>query len=227
MKKFFIVTFAAMAATTSFAQLSLGVQGTGNLSDAKIESIDGFDFNKKSRVLPGAGLVAEYRFSPHITLRSGINYQQSGSKMETTLPGMDGGIEQIKIVSKGQFDYFQVPVNVLFTTGGSGLKLFAGGGGYFSYAGSGKSKQETTYKFDDGTSETEKEELDPFEKDDEGNSAFKRTDYGVSALAGIKFGNLFANVGYQFSLANISKTEGTKYNNRGLQLTIGYYFFGR
>lgn len=226
MKKIFVVLFAAGAATTSFAQLSLGVQGTGNLSDARIESPEAFDFNKKSRILPGAGLVAEFKFSPHITLRSGINYQQSGTKMETSMPGW-GEIEEIRMVSKGKFDYLQVPVNVLFTTGSSALKLYAGGGGYISYAAGGKSEQETTYKFGDGSTETEKEEFDPFEKDEDGNTSFKRTDYGVSALAGIKFGNMFANVGYQFSLANISKTDDTKYNNRGLQLTIGYYFFGR
>lgn len=226
MKKILVVTIAAMSASVSFAQLSLGVQATGNLSDAKIKSIDPTAFDKSARILPGGGLVAEFKFSPHLTLRSGLNYQQAGTELKTTIPGVPGEFDYIKIVSKGSFNYFQVPVNLLYTLGGP-VKLYAGAGGYVSYAASGKSKQESTIKNADGTSVTEKEEFDPFEKDEEGNANFKRTDYGVSALAGIKFGNMFVNVGYQYSLANISKTEGTKYNNRGLQLTVGYYFFGR
>lgn len=218
---------AALSASASFAQLSLGVQATGNLSDAKIKSIDPYDFNKKSRILPGGGLVAEYKLSPHLSLRSGVNYQQAGTQLKTSIPDLPGEIESIKLVSKGTFDYLQVPVNLLFTTGGNALKFYAGGGGYISYAVNGKSKQETTTKYADGSSETEKEEFDLFEKDEDGNASFKRTDYGVSALAGVKFGNMFVNVGYQFSLANISKPEDTKYNHRGLQLTVGYYFFGR
>ncbi|HEX5651857.1 MAG TPA: hypothetical protein VFX58_02215, partial [Chitinophagaceae bacterium] len=84
----------------------------------------------------------------------------------------------------------------------------------------------STIKFSDGSVETEKEETNVFEKDEEGNTSFKRFDYGLGAIAGVKLpGGLFANVGYQFSLANISKSEESKYNNRALQLTIGYYLW--
>ena len=49
---------------SSFSQLSIGVQGTGNLSDASIEASDIFSPSKKTRVMPGAGIVADIQVNP-------------------------------------------------------------------------------------------------------------------------------------------------------------------
>jgi hypothetical protein len=47
----------------------------------------------------------------------------------------------------------------------------------------------------------------------------------VSLLAGVRLpGGVFANVGYQYGLSNISGDEDNVYKNRGLQLSIGYFF---
>jgi hypothetical protein len=51
----------------------------------------------------------------------------------------------------------------------------------------------------------------------------KKFDYGASALAGVRFNNgLFANLGYQLSLADISEGEG-KYKNQGFQVSVGFF----
>jgi len=47
---------------------------------------------------------------------------------------------------------------------------------------------------------------------------------GAGALAGIRLNNgVFANIGYQLSLTDISEGDG-RYKNRGLQLSVGYFF---
>jgi hypothetical protein len=226
MKRVVVLLIGFVTTVNSFAQLSLGVQGTGNLSDAHVEIAELASYTKKAKILPGAGLVADLALSPSLTVRSGINFLQQGATFKATLEGTAGEIEEMKIKTTHNLRYLQVPFNVLYTTQGRGIQLFAGGGPYASFAVSGISKLETTYKFSDGTVTTEKEETDPFEKDEDGNASFKRFDYGIGVLAGVKFSNsLFASVGYQYSLANINDGDANKYKNRGLQLSVGYYLW--
>ena len=225
MKRVVVLLIGVVTTLNSFAQLSIGVQGTGNLSDAHVEAAD--LFTKKSKVLPGAGIVADLTLSPSLTVRTGVNFLQQGVQLNSTLPwGGDGQPEETSLKATAKLNYLQVPVNVLFTTKGKGIQLFAGGGPYASFAVSGKTKLETTYKFSDGSVETEKETNDPFKKDEDGETTFKRLDYGVGVLAGLKLSNsLFASLGYQFSLANINKGDDGKYKHRGLQLSVGYYLW--
>ena len=227
MKKVVTLIIGIVTTTASFAQLSLGIQGTGNLSDADITASDLVSPKKYARALPGAGIVADISINPGLAVRTGINYQQNGITLKSSLAGIPGEIDEIKMEGKVNLHCIQVPLNVLFTTKGS-LKFFAGGGPYVSFAVSGKATTETTYRFADGTTTTEKEESDVFEKDQDGNTTFKRTDFGLGAIAGVKLpGGLFANVGYQYSLSNLSKEDGQKYKGRGLQLTIGYYLWSK
>jgi hypothetical protein len=225
MKKVLTLMIGLASTAVSFSQIAIGVQGTGNLSDAKIEAADFFNPTKKTRMLPGAGIVADVTLNPSLAIRTGINYQQQGITLKTSFAGIPGEINEITTEAKLNLHYVQVPLNLLYTTKGA-TRFFVGGGPYVSFAVSGKSKMETTYKFSDGTTETESEEADVFEKDEDGNTSFKRTDYGVGAIAGVKLpGGLFVNVGYQFSLANLSKDDEATYRNRGLQLTVGYYLW--
>lgn len=217
--------FGIVTASSAFSQLSLGLHATGNLSDASIEASDISDFSKKARALPAGGVVADLTLSPGLSLRSGINFLQHGTRLQASLGGVPGEIDDISVESKASFNYLQVPVNLLFTAGKT-IQFHAGGGPYLSFAVSGKAKSTTTYKFADGTSQTEEEESDIFEEDENGDASFQRTDYGVGALAGIKLPNgFFANIGYQFSLANLSNSDGEEYKNRGFQLTVGYFLW--
>ena len=221
------ILIGIVTTSSSFAQFSLGVQGTGNLSDAEIKAEELIDPRKSSRILPGAGVVVQFSLSPSLAVRTGVNYQQNGIELKTSTAGIPGEINSIDIQGKINLHYIQVPLNILFTTKGP-VQFFAGGGPYASLAVSGKGTQETTYRFADGTVVTEKEKTDVFEKNDDGKTTFRREDFGVGAIAGVKLpGGLFANVGYQYSFTNLSRQNDEKYKNRGLQLTIGYYFFNR
>ena len=226
MKRIITVLAGVILSATSFAQFSFGVQAIGNLSTAAINDLSNVSESKKMRALPGAGVVASYTVNPNLEIRSGINYLQHGFKLTIDAQlEWEGQVVDARLEAINKLNYIQVPLNILYTTAGTGVQFFAGGGPYFNYAISGKGKLTTTYKVPGEDPVTEKSEADPFEKQEDGKRGFKRADFGVGIIAGAKLGgNYFVNAGYQLSLSNIDNDEGGKYKNRGLQLTIGKMF---
>lgn len=225
MKKVWTVLAGVVITATSFAQFSFGVQGIVNLSNATLKIEDGQNVTKEMRILPGAGLFAQFAVNEKISLRSGVNFLQHGITVNTTIPIPGGTIPSVKASAETKLNYLQLPVNLLYTTSSEKLQFFAGAGGYLNYGISGKTKSNVQY-IDNGNLEVHEEETDAFKKDADGNPGFKKADWGLGALAGVKFNNgLFANLGYQYSLSDISNADdGGEYKNRGLQLTIGYFF---
>lgn len=224
MKKLIILFAGALVTATAFSQVSVGVQGIGNLGSAKFTADELKSYDKTMKAMPGAGIVADIQLTDKVAIRTGINFLQTGVQLKATQDGVPGEIDNIHLEATTKLNYLQVPLNLMYTSSGSAIKFFAGAGPYFSYGISGKLKSTATTHYSSGETEVEKEESDAFKKV-EGESLFKRTDLGVGAIAGIKFPNgMFANVGYQYSLANINKGEGS-YKSRGLQLTIGYFFW--
>jgi hypothetical protein len=222
MKKVFLLMAGITLSVISFSQLSFGIHGTGNLADASIKNENDFDYTKKMRAMPGAGIDIQYAFGKHVALRTGANYVHNGITLKTTV---DETVNmQLKI--QNNLHYVQVPVNLLYTIPVMRMQVYAGGGGYFNYGISGKTKAKLSHIMPDGNESVVVEEVDAFKKEEDGGAGLKKTDYGISALAGIRLGNgLFANVGYQYSLANIDQSEnGGSYKNRGLQLTVGFFF---
>jgi hypothetical protein len=222
MKKMFLLVGVVVISLTGFSQLSLGLHGTGNLSDAKIKTAQDIDFKKKMKTMPGAGVVVQYAFGKHLALRTGANYVQNGVELKATV---DETVN-MKVQLKRNLHYVQLPVNLLYTIPLGRMQFFAGGGGYFNYGISGKTKSKLSYTMPDGHEFVEEEEHDAFKKETDGGAGLKKSDYGLGVLAGIRLsGGLFVNAGYQLSLANIDDTDdGSQYKNRGLQLTIGYFF---
>ena len=219
MKKITLSAIGIIAAMASFAQFKVGVQATSNLSSASV-SVPGIKFNRTMKELPGAGIVAQYDASENLSVRSGINYLQHGVIVESIKdPSSD-----VQVKAENTLHYLQVPVNVLYNIPVGKVTLFAGAGGFVNYGISGITKQTTREFAPDGTVDVTIEELKAFKKEEEDGAGLKKFDFGASALAGINLNNgIFANLGYQLSLANISEGEG-KYKNLGLQLTVGYLF---
>lgn len=213
MKKLISFSLAAVISTASYAQLSVGVQGIGNLSSAKFELADVVNPTRSMRAMPGGGVVLQAGLGS-VAIRTGVNFLQSGVKLKGTVPGGDNFEAATRI------NYVQLPVNLLYVAKAGGLQLYFGGGGYFNYAVSGQSVISGQVN-----GQPMKVTDDLFKSDDPDDVAFKRTDYGLSVLAGVRLpGGLFANVGYQYGLNNIGGDEDNVYKNRGLQLSIGYFF---
>ncbi|CAN5757349.1 hypothetical protein BH11BAC3_BH11BAC3_11710 [soil metagenome] len=225
MKKVCTVLAGIVITATSFAQFSFGVQGIGNLSDAKIKFEDGQNVAKKMRVLPGAGLLAQYAVNEKLSIRSGVNFLQHGITVKTAIPTSGGNVPAVNATAKSRLNYLQLPVNILATFSSEKRQFFAGAGGYLNYGISGKTKVEGEY-ISNGATEKFAEETDAFKNDADGNPGLKKADWGIGALAGVRMSNgLFANVGYQLGLSDISNSDnGGEYKSRGLQLTIGYFF---
>jgi hypothetical protein len=222
MKQILLAISGLVISLAGYSQLSFGLQGTGGLANAQISNVNDFNYKKKMRAMPGAGFVVQYDINKKIALRSGVNYQQNGVTLKAT--STQESIE-MKMELENTLHYVQVPVNALFILPVGGLKLYGGAGGYINYGISGTSSSTISYTDPDGQKEVTKEKFKAFKKEEDGGANLKKSDFGASALAGIQLpGGLFANVGYQLSLSNISEGEGGKYKNRNLQLTIGYFF---
>lgn len=220
MKKFMLMAIAILVAMAGFAQVKFGVQVIGNLSTASLKSEPAVDFNKKSKLLPGLGIVAEYDVSDKLTIRSGINYLQHGLSVNTEIKQP----LSIKAMAENKLHYLQVPVNILYNIPAGNKKFYVGAGGYAGYGVSGRSVQTTRLTTQEGNVNVSVERLNAFKKESQSGAGLKRFDAGASALAGVKFQNgVFANIAYQLGLTNISDGDG-KYKNRGLQLSVGYLF---
>jgi hypothetical protein len=220
MKKIIGAEAGIVLSLGSFAQFNVGIHGTGNLASAKIKFENDFDYSKTMKAMPGAGIVLQVGINKNLAIRSGVNYVQNGVVLKATVDGETS----MKIKLENNLHYIQVPVNLLFQVPVSSVKFFAGGGAFFNYGISGKTKSTLTYTMPDGETFTETEKADAFKKEEDGGAGLKKTDFGVAALAGLQFGKLFVNVGYQLSLSNSADAEGGEYKNRGLQLTLGTFF---
>lgn len=226
MKKLVILFTGIVITSASFSQVSIGIQGIGNLGSAKVKAEDLASPSKTVKAMPGAGIVADVSLNNNFMVRTGINFLQNGVKIKITQPGTPGEIDAQKIEASTKLNYLQVPLYAAYISSGELIKFYAGAGPYVSYGIGGKLTSTVTTEYTSGDKDVQKDETSPFKKDGEDGAAFKRFDAGVGAIAGIKFPNgIFANVGYQFSLTNINNDNAGVYKSRGLQLSIGYFLW--
>lgn len=218
MKKIFLIAAGIVLSFAGFAQLKLGVQVSGSLASATVESKYDIDFNKSLVDVPGAAAVVQYDLSRHVSLRSGIAYQQQGVKFKYA----DDEFSSITTWTK--LNYLQVPLHVIYNVNVGATRLYAGIGGYAGYGISGEVKNTLWFHTEDGGYDfTEK--LKAFKKIEDGGGNLERMDYGLSTLAGVQLRNgLFIQAGYQHGLTNISKDKEDTYKNKGLQFSVGYFF---
>ncbi len=229
MKKTILAFAGFILSAAAFSQVSLGIQGIGNLSNASIKTEDMLNPSKKASALPGAGLVAQFDLGKKLALRTGVNYLQHGFKLTGSFEEDFGEeVASVSFSTKTNLNYVQVPVNILYKIPSRLFEFYVGGGPYVSYGISGKIKITSTINYENGDKEIETEEQKAFTKEDGEEAGLKRSDIGVGAIAGFKFANgIFANVGYQLNLSNSSGDSEGKYKNRGLQLTIGYFLWNK
>ena len=218
MKKMTLVAIALCLGMAGFAQVKFGVQAIGTLSDASVKVTDQLDFSKETNITPGGGLVAEFDLGETVSLRTGINYLQHRLTLDSK------NDPDFQATAENRLHYLQLPVNVLYNVPVGTHTFFVGAGGFINYGISGESVQTIRETELDGSVTVSKETLKAFNKTEDNGADLKRVDAGVGALVGIRLSSgIFANIGYQLSLTNSSRDEGS-YKNRGLQLGVGYFF---
>ena len=142
MKKFIIAVATAFISLSGFSQLSFGVQATANLGHATANSqYPEVNYKKTSMLLPGAGLVAQYRLSKKFELRSGINYLQTGVNLKQSWGDETGASTRFE----NRLHYLQVPVTLLYNIHAGSTKVYAGAGAYAGYGIGGKSRATLKY----------------------------------------------------------------------------------
>jgi hypothetical protein len=224
MKKIYLLAVAAIVTTAAFSQVKWGLQATGNLANVKL-SMDGAElFKKGTNIGFGIGLASEVDLGTSLSLRPSLNLLQKGGRLESAFDKEDG--EMLPSVSiDNKFYYAELPVNLVYNVNLSSGKLFFGAGPSVGLGLFGKAKVTSTNPFD--PSEKETEEFDAFKKEEEGGAAYKRLDFSANAIAGFQSKTgLYVNAGYTLGLNNIvaSDEDGGSMKNRGLQLTVGYFF---
>ncbi|HEY0039286.1 MAG TPA: porin family protein [Flavisolibacter sp.] len=225
MKKIIFLAVAAVVSTAAFSQVKWGVQGIGNLSSVSVKADGAEMFKKSSNIGFGVGVSSEIPLSSQVSLRPSLNLLQKGGKLKSAFD-MDGGdgsmFPSIEIDNK--LYYAELPVTLVYNVNLSTGKLFFGAGPSVGFGLFGKTKVTSTNPLD--PSEKEEEEIDAFKKDEDGESPYKRFDLSANAIAGYQWkSGLYVNAGYSLGLSNMIESEdGESMKNRGLQLTVGFFF---
>ncbi len=143
------------------------------------------------------GITADVALTNNLYILTGLDFQTKGVKYN---PKSAPNIKYNPM-------YLQLPVNIGYKFDlGSDIRLVVNAGPYVAYGIGGKAK-----------SDGEKQSVF-------GKNKFKRFDYGLTGGVGVEIGRIAINAGYEFGLANISDTKGSKIKNRNPYLTVGYKF---
>lgn len=151
----------------------------------------------KSAIKYQAGITFDIACTENVYLQTGIEFLTKGAKQK---PGTGTNIKYNPI-------YLQVPVHAAYKFNiANDIRLVINAGPYVAYGLGGKIK-----------AGDEKEDFF-------GDNRFKRFDFGIGGGAGIEIGKIVFSLGYDFGLANISDTKGTKVRNRNAYASIGFKF---
>jgi len=205
-----LTILAAGAVFTASAQskTTFGVKAGVNFSSLHVSSEGSSNTaNSGSLTTFSAGLFADAPIgSKGFSLQPGLFYTGKGGDS-------NDGISTGKL----KLYYLQVPVNVVYNIPFTAGKLFFGGGPYAAYALSGTVKDQVS-----GRSVSVDVNFGNDINDD-----FKRTDFGITALAGFQFTNgVLFNINTDLGLSNTlpSNSGGVSVKNRVFGISAGYSF---
>lgn len=204
MKKILILLLSlSLAATTSFAQIRVGLQAGAVYSSIKAKS--GSISLTSSKFGPTAGIIVDVPITENLVFQPAINYVQKGSKSS-----------EEDYNSKISVNYIEVPLNILYRTSSEG-GFFVGLGPVISPAISGKSTITIM-----GETETEKIKFGS------GEEELKRLEFSGNVLAGYEFSNgLFVSAGYNQGFTNlVNDGDDVTFKNSFFSLKLGFKFGG-
>lgn len=223
-----IKLFCLSAALTAFfliptTQAQVAVKAGVNIASisesATIESYESLENN--SVVGFQAGLAFDLGLSDVFTIQPELLFIQKGGKAVYAINNDN------KIVNRLYYNYVEIPVLAkLKFYGESGSGLYVIGGPFIGLAVSGKVKTSTTVL---GETTTQEDDFE-FDNSEDGDRQ-RRTDWGVSVGAGLKFGHAFLDARYNLGINNILDDDTDNQNDnrpyrrtRGIGITLGYEF---
>ncbi|HEY1115876.1 MAG TPA: porin family protein [Chitinophagaceae bacterium] len=234
MKKIMFLT--ALVVATSFAQAQVSIGVHGNLIGASMKNTeDGQDLDFDNRFSWKGGLVAQVPLTMNVNFLPQLNLLSKGGKMDISETAEIQGVpvtERLK--GNAKLVYLELPLNVVYSTGGEEGGFFIGLGPSIGFGLSGEFEGDYTISAA-GQSESE-----PFNVDlkfdgktedevDQNDEAwhFKRLDFGANVIAGYQLSNgFFINAHYNHSFSDIDPNNDIETKNRYFGIGLGY-FFGR
>ncbi|MBL7698804.1 MAG: OmpA family protein [Chitinophagaceae bacterium] len=210
--------------TSADAQLRTALTGGINSSSVPGNSSpqwDSLDYKYSSRTGFHVGILAETHLFNSNTLyfQTGMSYINKGRKFSTQL---DSSVSGITKVTGSQFvNYMEMPLNIVFKKDlGKKSRFIIGAGPYVSFLFSGR--ESTSVYFDNGSVQaSENTSL----KVPRSSGKYKNVDFGVNALAGVEFGQLFLTANYSKGLSDFytANTNTGSFKNQVIGATIGVF----
>jgi Outer membrane protein beta-barrel domain len=233
-KKMYVPLVAAAllgVASAAQAQVTIGPRIGLNLANVAFEEDDEFD--EKILLAPQVGVSLNVEFG-NLAFQPALLFSQKGFKIkeEETM----GGVTQ-KLDATTRFNYLELPLNFVYTTGGSeGFQIFAGP--YVGFGLGGKQKSEYSFSGGGGSGSTSGTTKIKFANQEEANSDdayVRQPDLGLNGGIGYKTGPLQAQLGYSLGLSNLvpNDSNGNKPDddlsakNRVIQFSLSYFFGGK
>ncbi|MDO7874538.1 porin family protein [Hymenobacter sp. ASUV-10] len=230
-----LTTLACLAgAHSASAQFSIGPRLGLNLADVALSGdLDG-DTDTKISAGVQVGVAATIGLADKFAFQPALLYSQKGFKREQTETETFGGITYTaSFSSKASFNYLEVPLNFVFTTGGeNGFQVFAGP--YLAYGVGGKTESKYSVKDANGTtydSGSENKTVKFADKEGSDDYSYVRAlDLGLNGGLGYRQGPFQAQVGYGLGLGNLipQNENGDEYDykarNRVIQVSATYFF---
>lgn len=220
MKKIILAALLMGSMQPLFAQsIKLGIKG--GLNAANTDRGDVFAGNSSSyRLGFNAGVFADFECNKW-SVEPGLFYTVKGANYKSSFVSTTplNGTEVVSAKGHQTFNYLELPVNVIYNIQTKPGKIFVGAGPYLGYLLSGKAKSTIT-KGSEVSSDYDQNLAIGSGGD------FKRTDFGLNALAGITFKNgLLASIGYGYGLTSIvNNASSVKLKNRVMNISVGYSF---
>jgi hypothetical protein len=217
-KTILLVSLLAAMQTLSAQSIKLGIKGGLNLATVNRGQLEAGNETNSMAAFNG-GLFANIGFGKW-SIEPGLFYSVKGFKAQSTLtvnsPG--GPVENNTWDATVKYNYLELPVNVLYNVKLAPGKVFFGGGPYIGYLLSGNANTVATVGGVKNTEQKTKYTIGG------NNGDFRRTDYGVNALAGFAFNNGFQlSVGYGYGFTNVlAKQNDFHIKNRAFNVSVGY-----
>jgi len=221
-------------AHSASAQFSIGPRLGLNLANVALSG--DLNGNSDTKILAGVqvGVAATIGLADKFAFQPALLYSQKGFKQENTETETIGGSTYTaSITAKANFNYLEVPLNFVFTTGGeNGFQLFAGP--YLAYGVGGQTESKYSIKdsngitYDSGSNTRTVEFADKEGSDD--YSYVRGLDLGLNGGLGYRQGPFQAQVGYSLGLSNLipKNEDGDEYEyearNRIIQVSATYFF---
>ena len=234
----FLMTGLAGAATTAQAQsaFSIGPRLGINMATVAASGDNAAEANPQNIFLPQIGVTLDMSFGDKLSFQPSLLFSQKGFKTEESgTQSFNGTTVTYSATSKVRINYLELPLNFVFTTGGTqGFQLFAGP--YLALGVGGKADYQVTAKDNQGMNISESESYpvnfaNQEPSNSNGNTFYVRQlDAGLNAGMGYRQGPVQVQLAYGLGLGNLvpnnsnGTDSGEKIQNRVLQLSANYFF---